>query len=62
MESFKAGDTIEHTLMPGFPMQVQDTKACEIDSARPEPHLQYKITDPEGTEDWLCAYDVQLPG
>jgi len=22
----------------------------------------YKITDPEGNADWLCAHDVQTPG
>lgn len=59
---FKAGDTIEHRLMPGFTMKVRDTRPCETDSARPEPHLQYEITDPDGNTDWLCSYDVQSPG
>jgi hypothetical protein len=26
--------------------------------SREEKHLAYKITDPEGNEDWLCGYDV----
>ena len=53
------GSIIEHKLMPGFPMEVQDFMPCETDSARPGPHMQYKITDPDGNEDWLCAYDVR---
>lgn len=60
MTSFKAGDRIEHVLMPGFVMTVLDTRACETDFARPEPHLAYKIRDPENNEDWLCAHDVRL--
>jgi len=59
MDQFKPGDEIEHNLMPGFVMRVQAAAGCEIDGARPEPHQQYKITDPEGNEDWLCAYDVR---
>ena len=35
---------------------------CETDSGRPDPHLAYKISDPDGNEDWLCAHDVQKPG
>jgi hypothetical protein len=62
MPQFAAGDSIEHELMPGFTMTVQETAQCETDSARPEPHLQYRITDPDGNTDWLCAYDVQKPG
>jgi hypothetical protein len=58
MDRYKTGDTIEHELMPGFAMRVQDTRECETDAARPEPHSAYKITDPDGNEDWLCAYDV----
>lgn len=53
------GDVIEHTLMPGFSMVVQQAQTCELDFARPEPHLRYRIVDPEGNEDWLCAYDVR---
>lgn len=52
------GDTIEHELVHGYPMKVRDTRQCETDSARPEPHLAYQVTDPDGNEDWLCAYDV----
>lgn len=55
----KPGDRIEHKLMPGFPMEVLEVARCETDSARPEAHDQYKITDPDGNEDWLCAYDVR---
>lgn len=58
MDNFKTGDKIEHNLMPGFPMAVLETRNCETDFARPEPHQQYKIVDPEGNEDWLCAFDV----
>ena len=56
------GDRIEHELMPGFTMTVEDAKPCETDSNRSEPHLQYQITDPVGNTDWLCAYDVRKVG
>ena len=62
MDKFKPGDIIEHRLMPGFTMPVLETRECETDGNRPEPHLAYKVTDPEGNEDWLCAMDVQKPG
>ena len=62
MDQFKAGDKIEHRLMPGFTMTVEDTRPCETDANRPEPHQALKVTDPEGNEDWLCATDVQRPG
>lgn len=52
------GDTIEHKLMPGFAMTVQDQRWCPADNARPERHDAFKITDPDGNTDWLCAYDV----
>ena len=48
--------------MPGFTMPVQETRQCMTDSNRPEPHLAYRITDPDGNTDWLCAMDVQRPG
>jgi hypothetical protein len=48
--------------MPGFTMPVLDTRECETDTTRPEPHQAVKVTDPEGADDWLCAYDVQRPG
>jgi hypothetical protein len=57
------GDRIEHKIMPGFPMKVLDTDDCETDGARPEAHQRFKVIDPEGNEDWLCAYDaVKLDG
>lgn len=59
MENYEIGDRIEHNLMPGFVMTVQATDKCETDSARPEDHLMYQVTDPEGNTDWLCAYDVR---
>lgn len=62
MDQFKPGDTIEHRLMTGFTMPVLETAECETDYARPVPHLKYKVTDPEGNEDWVCAHDVQRPG
>ena len=58
LPTIAVGETIEFDLMPGFPMEVLDTKDCETDSARPEPHLTYKVVDPEGNEDWLCGHDV----
>ncbi len=61
MIDLKVGDKIRHRDVPPgiFPlMPVQDTRPCETDGARPEKHLAYKITDPEGNEDWLCGYDV----
>ena len=62
MDQFKAGDKIERKLMPGFVMTVEETAPCETDGARPHDHLKYRITDPEGEPDWLCAEDVQRPG
>jgi hypothetical protein len=53
------GDLIEHKLVPGFAMEVRGIQACEQDGARPEPHSQYQVTDPEGSTDWLCAYDCR---
>lgn len=58
LPTIAVGDTVEHNLLPGFPMEVLDTKACETDSARPETHLAYRVVDPEGNEDWLCGHDV----
>ena len=52
------GDKVEHDLMPGFAMAVEDVADCETDTNRSLPHSQYKITDPEGNTDWLCGYDV----
>ena len=52
------GDKIEHDLMPGFPMTIQGVGTCETSVTGHEPHAKYKITDPDGNEDWLCAYDV----
>lgn len=59
MKNYATGDVIEHKDLPGFRMRVRETAPCETDAARPEPHLTYRITDPEGNEDWLCAYDVR---
>jgi hypothetical protein len=59
VKQYKIGDMIEHELMPGFTMKIEDTERCETDFARPEPHLMYRITGPDGNTDWLCAYDVQ---
>lgn len=52
------GDTIEHKDMPGFPMKIEAIGTCESSAGRDETHRKYKITDPEGQSDWLCAYDV----
>ena len=54
----RKGDRIAHDLLPGFAMTVEDVGHCTPDGARPVPHQMYKITDPGGNEDWLCAYDV----
>lgn len=62
MQQYKKGDVIEHRLMPGFTMTVLDTRECETDANRSEPHSAYQVTDPEGNADWLCAMDVQRPG
>lgn len=53
-----AGDRIAHDLMPGFVMTVLEVRDCERDTNRYLPHSEYRITDPEGNEDWLCAFDV----
>ena len=52
------GHKIEHDLLPGFVMTVRNVKPCETDGTRPEPHGQFLVTDPEGNDDWPCAYDV----
>jgi hypothetical protein len=52
------GHRIEHDLMPGFVMEIRGVRSCQADSARPEEHAAFKVTDPRGKEDWLCAYDV----
>jgi hypothetical protein len=62
MDEFKTGDKIEHTLMPGFVMTVEEVEPGETDYARPEPHQHLQVTDPEGNTDWLCAYDVKRAG
>lgn len=56
---YAVGDVIEHVGMPGFRMVVEATEPCETDPARPDPHLAYRVTDPEGCQDWLCAHDVR---
>lgn len=58
MKRLSVGQTIEHHEMPGFVMKIEAVKECEVDQFRSEPHSQYQITDPEGSQDWLCAYDV----
>ena len=55
----QAGDRIVHVLLTGFSMPVEAVEPCEMSSTRSEPHNKYKITDPEGNEDWLCAWDVR---
>jgi hypothetical protein len=59
--NIEPGAVIEHVLMPSFRMTVQAVASCEPDprAGRPGPHSQYKVTDPDGNEDWLCAYDVR---
>lgn len=62
MDQYQPGDVIEHRLVPGYRMPVEDTRDCETDANRSEPHLAYQVTDPDGNTDWLCAYDVQRLG
>ena len=56
-EPIKVGDRIAHKLLRGFSMEVLAVEPCEV-AAGQEPHDSYKIIDPEGAEDWLCAHDV----
>jgi hypothetical protein len=58
VDTFVVGQQIEHNDLPGFRMEILETASCEQDAARPESHHRYRITDPEGQQDWLCAYDV----
>lgn len=53
------GDLIEHKLLPGFGMTIQEVAPCPQDQGRPLPHNSFRIVDPEGEEDWLCGYDVR---
>jgi hypothetical protein len=61
MSNLPGPDTvrIEHQYMPGFVMPVLGHRDCETDGTRPEPHVAFKVVDPEGNEDWVCAYDVR---
>ncbi|QYN41180.1 hypothetical protein K1T35_48450 (plasmid) [Pseudonocardia sp. DSM 110487] len=56
------GDSIVFDSLPGFKMTVLDVKSCETDANRGEPHHAFRIIDPEGQADWLCAYDVTKVG
>jgi hypothetical protein len=59
-QRYKSGDRITFLPAAGMfpPMTILDVKDCETDYARPEPHSQYKVIDPEGNEDWICGYDA----
>lgn len=59
LPDIKAGEWIEHMLLPGYSMVVLEVGECEITVPRQTPHNRYKIVDPENKEDWLCAYDVR---
>jgi hypothetical protein len=48
VEGFAIGDTVEHRLMPGFRMPVQDRKPCEPYPVHPAEHPQYLVQDPRG--------------
>jgi hypothetical protein len=54
----KAGDKITHDLLPSFVLHVREVKPCETGGSRPGPHDQYLVADPEGYDDWLCAFEV----
>ena len=60
----KVGDRIEHVLVPGFAMTVLAVEPCKPpeDHGGASVHDQYKVIDPEGCEDWLCAHDVRKVG
>jgi hypothetical protein len=62
--SIKVGDKIEHRLVPGFAMTVLAVEPCDPseDHGGASVHDSYKIIDPEGHEDWLCAHDVRTVG
>jgi len=55
----KDNDRIEMVLAPGYSMTVLRVASCEPGPAnRSGPHSKYRIIDPEGNADWLCAWDV----
>lgn len=54
MDNYSVGDVIEYDLLPGFPLTVREVAPCVYSS-----HDKYKIVDPAGREDWVCAHDVQ---
>ena len=62
LHGVKPGDRIMHKMVPGFPVTVLEVAPCETDAARPEPHDQYRVLDPDSNPDWLCAYDVTSAG
>ena len=61
-QRFAVGDRIDFIPAQGMlpPMEVLEAKDCETDYARPEPHAQYRVIDPEGNEDWICGYDAEM--
>ena len=46
--------------MTGYPMEVQETRACETDGARPSLHKAYRVTDPDGNADRLFTFQKEV--
>jgi hypothetical protein len=40
------------------PPSCNAVRDCETDWNRTEPHQAARITDPGGSTDWLCSFDV----
>lgn len=53
-DTYRAGDRIECTLLPGFVMTVEAVDPCETPEC-----AALRITDPAGEQDWLCSRDVR---
>jgi hypothetical protein len=55
------GDRIEHKMLPGFAVTVQEVRPCEggITTDQDGPHSEYLVINPEGDPEWLCGRDVR---
>jgi hypothetical protein len=51
-------DRIAHDLMPGHVMAILEVRPCDTDDVRQPDHSEYRVVDPGGNSDWLCAFDV----
>jgi hypothetical protein len=60
IQGVKVGDVIGMDLIPDalWTGPVLEVRECETNGGRQIPHSSFRVLDPEGIEDWLCAYDA----